>query len=174
MAYNFQQFCLKSQNFIRDCVDAIKNETGANTVQISTNVENWNINSNNVKQKLPEALNYYESQLKSSKVNNYSDKGPLKTDYLVYQSAKEKETDSTNERDYLRQVTKKVIFFRPLQCQRNTATNQTMRLAQYSTQDVRKIIKDIRERYSREQRCFLCNFISKDLRAMSVHMTKLH
>lgn len=155
IASNFLQLFLKSQNFVQNCLEKINSKTDINARDVSTK-KNFNISSI-----------YIEQKLQDLSVSNE------KPDYIVIQSVIEKNIDST-EKDCLEQNNIKEILFKPVQCQKNTMTNQTMRLAQYSTADVTKLIREIKERYSRQQICLLCNFISKDLRAMSVHMTKIH
>lgn len=124
------------------------------------------------KENVSQEISTVTDKLQQSPTKSYTIDESCKTDYLVLQSVKE-DHDESNDSDHCDSITNP-LFFKPLEIQRNINTNQTMRLSQYSADDVSKVINKIRARYSSEQKCLLCNFISKDLRAMSVHMTKLH
>lgn len=47
-------------------------------------------------------------------------------------------------------------------------------LTQHNHGDVLKLIDNTKRKYSNEQECVFCKFTSKDLRALSVHVTKIH
>ncbi|KAG5864198.1 hypothetical protein JTB14_007452 [Gonioctena quinquepunctata] len=57
---------------------------------------------------------------------------------------------------------------------KKSKTKQVMKLTQYSQEDVNKVIQGIRNKYFEARNCLYCNFTAKDLRALSVHMTRLH
>ncbi|XP_018564613.1 zinc finger protein 431-like [Anoplophora glabripennis] len=63
---------------------------------------------------------------------------------------------------------------KPAEVEKRTKYNQTMRLSQFSREDVEKIIEEFREKCMKHVNCKHCGFIAKDSRALSAHMTRLH
>lgn len=63
---------------------------------------------------------------------------------------------------------------KPFEVEKRTRHNQTMRLAQFSSQDVETIIKQFKERFLKHVNCLHCGFTAKNSRSLSVHMTRLH
>lgn len=139
--------------------------------------ENLNLSLDSTKQNLSKVsvVNYDESS-DSTEVNSLKNCNNYEMDFILLHSVHDKYTVSKSKTNsYSNEVIKgNSINMKPLEIQRNIKTNQTMRLAQYKADDVMKLINKIREKYSSEQKCLFCNFVSKDLRAISVHMTKLH
>lgn len=153
--------CLKSHHFVQKCFSV---STQVETVQGLKKCNDFNIYSE--KQDLFEVTDLSQNEL--AKIDLYMNHENMNLNYVVLHDniltkSDENELNQLNTDD-----------LKPLQIQRNDLTNQTMKLDQYSGENVLKMINKIKERYSTKHCCLFCKFISKDLRAMSVHMTKLH
>lgn len=53
-------------------------------------------------------------------------------------------------------------------------SKQTMRLTQFSYDEVSQAIKETRRKFFENTECIRCGFVGSNTRALSVHMTHLH
>ncbi|KAJ8983498.1 hypothetical protein NQ317_005156 [Molorchus minor] len=166
-SYDFQQMVLKSHRFILACFSATDTLKASDILGIQNGSDSFAnlIDSNSIETNAEVTYKNYIADTCAENVNNY--------DILI----EGQNSEQAGNDKYWNTKEAENIYQEPVKLQqvdKKTKNNQTMRLAQYSSEQVDGIIKKIRGRIFRNVDCIYCGFRATHSRSLSVHMTRLH
>lgn len=153
IAYEFQQLCNKSQQFILACIAA-------------TDTTQEPFETQNLIEK--ETCNSFEQELISECQDTTSEditdviENPVCKEKHFFHDSKETEKNRSE------------FKFCPIELETKSRNDQVVKLAQYATEDVNKIIQKFKAKFLIKRHCLICGFVANDSRALSVHMTRIH